>query len=124
MGNTAANGHISDECKRHFKAIQDTQDILSGKWKMLIMGILGSGKRRYLELQRLVDGIGPKMLSKELQELEINGLVSRTEMATKPLTVEYALTEYGRSLKPILDDMAEWGKNHRDRVIKDITSLK
>ncbi|WPQ61186.1 helix-turn-helix domain-containing protein [Chitinophaga sancti] len=124
MGNTAANGHISDECKRHFKAIQDTQDILSGKWKMLIMGILGSGKRRYLELQRLVDGIGPKMLSKELQELEINGLVSRTEMATKPLTVEYALTEYGKSLKPILDDMAEWGKNHRDRVIKDMTSLK
>ncbi|WP_343673442.1 helix-turn-helix domain-containing protein [Chitinophaga sp.] len=122
MGNTAANGHISEECKRHFKAIRDTQDILSGKWKMLIMGILGSGTRRYLELQRLVKGIGPKMLSKELQELEINGLVSRTVMQTKPLTVAYTLTDYGKSLKPILDDMAEWGKNHRERVIKDLSN--
>jgi len=122
MGNSATSSHISDECKRHFKAIRDTQDILSGKWKMLIMAILGSGKKRYLELQRLVEGIGPKMLTKELQDLEINGLISRTVMQTKPVTVEYALTEYGRSLKPIMDDMAEWGKSHRERVIKDLTN--
>jgi DNA-binding HxlR family transcriptional regulator len=122
MGNSATSSHISDECKRHFKAIRDTQDILSGKWKMLIMAILGSGKKRYLELQRLVEGIGPKMLTKELLDLEINGLISRTVMQTKPVTVEYALTEYGRSLKPIMDDMAEWGKSHRERVIKDLTN--
>jgi DNA-binding HxlR family transcriptional regulator len=114
MENTA---HISDECKRHFKAIRDTQDVLNGKWKMLIMAMLGSEKKRYLELQRLVAGIGPKMLTKELQDLEINGLISRTVMQTKPVTVEYALTDYGRSLKPIMDDMAQWGKNHRDWVM-------
>lgn len=89
---------------------------------MLIMATLGSGKKRYLELQRLVEGIGPKMLTKELQDLEINGLISREVMRTKPVTVEYALTAYGRSLKPIMDDMAEWGKSHRDRVIKDLTN--
>lgn len=108
---------ISEECKRHFKAIRDTQDILGGKWKMLILAMLGSGNKRYLELQRSLEGIGPKMLSKELQELEINGIVSRTVMQSKPITVMYALTEYGRSLKPILDDMAAWGQSHRDRVM-------
>lgn len=116
MGNTAATGHLSDDCRLHFKAIQDTQDILSGKWKVLIIAILSFGKRRYLELQRQVEGIGPKMLSKELQELEINGLVSRTVLHTRPITVEYELTEYGKTLKPLTDEMATWGKQHREKI--------
>ena len=100
----------------HFKAIHDTQDILSGKWKVLIIAILAFGKRRYLELQRQVEGIGPKMLSRELQELEINGLISRTVRDTKPITVEYELTDYGKTLKPITDEMAAWGKQHREKI--------
>lgn len=120
MGNTAAAGKISDDCRRHFNAIRDTQDILSGKWKVLIIALLSSGGRRYLELQRLANGIGTKMLSKELQELEINGLISRTVLDTKPVTVEYALTEYGKTLKPITDEMARWGIQHREKILKEI----
>ena len=120
MGNTAAEGQISHDCMRHFQAIRDTHDVLSGKWKVLIIAILSIEKRRYLELQRLVEGIGPKMLSKELQELELNGLISRTVMETKPVTVEYALTDYGRSLKPIMDEMARWGREHREWVVKEL----
>ena len=73
-----------------------------------------------MELQRLLAGIGTKMLSKELQELEINGLITRAVMKTKPITVEYELTSYGHSLKPIIDEMALWGRNHRVKIIDEI----
>jgi DNA-binding HxlR family transcriptional regulator len=113
---------ISDECKRHFKAINDTLYILNGKWSVLIIACLASGKKRYLELQRMVEGIGPKMLSKELNKLEVNGLITRTTLETRPVTVEYELTEYARSLKPLTDEMGTWGKQHREKVIKEMTA--
>ncbi|XZF16530.1 winged helix-turn-helix transcriptional regulator [Chitinophagaceae bacterium MMS25-I14] len=120
MVNKLENGKISDECKRHFKAINDTLYILNGKWRVMIVACLASGKKRYLELQHTVEGIGPKMLSKELNKLELNGLIKRSALETKPVTVEYELTEYARSLKPLTDEMAVWGKQHREKVIKDI----
>lgn len=122
MVNKLENGEISDDCKRHFKAINDTLYILNGKWRVVIIACLASGKKRYLELQRIVEGIGPKMLSKELNKLELNGLITRSALETKPVTVEYELTEYARSLKPLTDEMAVWGKLHRDKVIKDMTA--
>ena len=122
MVNKLENGKISDDCKRHFKAINDTLYILNGKWRVMIVACLASGKKRYLELQRIVEGIGPKMLSKELNKLELNGLITRSALETRPVTVEYELTEYARSLKPLTDEMAVWGKQHRDKVIKDMTA--
>ncbi len=113
---------ISTDCKQHAMAINDTLDILSGKWKVRIIGNLVFGKKRYMELQRVIEGIGSKMLSKELQELEINGLITRSVMDTKPITVEYELTEYGWTLKPVIDAMASWGKQHRERVIKEMAA--
>lgn len=119
MGQRLIDGKISAECRHRLKTIRDTQDILDGKWKVMIIASLAAfGKKRFMELQRVIDGVGPKMLSKELQELELNGLVSRTVMNTKPVTVEYELTDYGRTLKPIIDEMAAWGSQHRERVIK------
>ncbi|WP_332368414.1 helix-turn-helix domain-containing protein [Spirosoma telluris] len=91
-------------------------DILSGKWKITIIGCLSFGDKRFMDLMREVNGIGSKMLSKELQELEINGLISRTVQPTKPVTVEYALTAYGQTLRPILWEMADWGHHHRIKV--------
>lgn len=119
MGNKTENGKISDDCKRHFKAISDTLYILNGKWSVLIIACLASGKKRYLELQRTVEGIGPKMLSKELNKLELNGLITRSVQEVKPVTVEYELTEYARSLKPLIDDMGDWGKQHREKILKN-----
>ena len=120
MGEKLVNGKISPECKQHFRAFNDTLDVMGGKWKVMIVACLASGKKRYLELQRTVGGIGSKMLSKELQELELNGLITRSVMATKPVTVEYELTEYGRTLKPLIDGMATWGKQHKEKVIKEM----
>lgn len=112
---------LSKACIRHFKAIEDTQYILTGKWRISIIAMLVFRKMRYLELQRLLNGIGSKMLSRELQHLEINGLITRTVQNTKPVTVEYALTEYGKSLKPLLDEMARWGQEHKKRIAKEVS---
>jgi DNA-binding HxlR family transcriptional regulator len=123
MGNQLITDPSDKDCLRHFRAILDTQYILNGKWKVLIIAMLAQGKRRYLELQRMLDGIGSKMLSKELQHLEINGIVLRTVINAKPISVEYELTVYGKTLKPLTDEMARWGiahKNHLQNEVKGI----
>ncbi len=121
MGEKLTDGKISADCRQHFRAVRDTLDMVSGKWKVLLIACLATGKKRYLELQRVVEGIGTKMLSRELQELELNGLITRTVMDSRPMTVEYELTAYGKTLKPIIDEMAAWGKQHREKVIKEMT---
>ena len=111
-----------DGCKVKLRAVQDTLDILKGKWKISIISSLSFGKRRFMELQREVEGIGAKMLSKELQELEINGLVSRKVCDTKPITVEYELSDYGKTLQSIINEMIDWGLNHRSNIIEHYKS--
>lgn len=104
-------------CKVRISAIKDTMEILSGKWKFHILGTLLLGdKLRFMDLLREVDGIGAKMLSKELQDLEMNHLVSRTVLNTKPVTVEYEITEYGKTLRPIIDEIANWGIAYRNAL--------
>lgn len=73
---------------------------------------------RFMDLLREVEGIAAKMLSKELQDLEMNQLVSRRVLDTKPITVEYEVTEYGKTLKPIIDELANWGMAYRDAVFR------
>ena len=92
------------ECPKELLAIKDAMDVLSGKWKIHIIGTLMnySGSLRFMDLLRLVDGIAAKMLSKELQDLEINLLVKRTVQNTKPITVEYELTPHGKTLEKII----------------------
>lgn len=104
-------------CKLRMQAISDTMSILSGKWKFHIVGTLLEGnKLGFMDLLREVDGIGTKMLSKELQDLEMNHLVSRTVMDTKPITVKYELTKYGETLAPLIDELAKWGVAYRASV--------
>ncbi len=99
-------------------AIRDAVDVLSGKWKIQIIGtLLFGGKMRFMDLMRIVDGIAAKMLSKELQDLEMNQLVTRTVKETKPITVEYEITDYGRSLEPVVKAIANWGTNHRRKIL-------
>ena len=97
-------------------AIRDSMDVLSGKWKAAIIGSLTFGEKRFKELQRDVDGITAKMLSKELKDLEINKLVKRTVYDTKPVTVEYRLTEHGKSLQKLIEELVTWGIHHREKI--------
>ena len=108
--------YSQEACDTHHRAIQGTMDILSGKWKLRIVGSLSLGKKRFTELKVHIEGIAAKMLSKELQDLETNGLVSRKVIKTKQIFVEYELTEYGNSLKTIIDEMVTWGMRHRQRL--------
>lgn len=105
-------------CAAHRQAVADAMDVLTGKWKVSIIGALRFGARRFKELQREVDGITAKVLSKELRDLEINELVSRTVYDTKPVTVEYELTNYGKTLEPVIQELAVWGSNHRKRIMQ------
>jgi DNA-binding HxlR family transcriptional regulator len=112
------------ECSKKLRAIDDVMDLLSGKWKVSILSRLLYKAMRYSELLKDINGISGKMLSRELHDLEINGLISRNVAPTKPLTVSYEVTEFGMSLKLLSDTIADWGLQHRDRIINCNTSSK
>ncbi|PSL29115.1 winged helix-turn-helix transcriptional regulator [Chitinophaga ginsengisoli] len=109
--------HTLSQCTRELKAIQDTMDVLNGKWKISIISDLRFGKKRFSDLKREVVGIGSKMLSKELQELEINGLIRRNVISGRPVIIEYEITDYGETLNPIIDELSKWGKLHRHKIL-------
>ena len=110
---------LSEICRVQVQGVKDTQDLLSGKWKIVIIAALyANGKFRFMDLGRHIEGIAPKVLSKELKDLEMNQLVKRTVLDTMPITVEYELTPQGKSLNKVVDAMAEWGVNYRETVLK------
>ena len=115
---TAKDEQRASECAKQLLAINDALDMLKGKWKIRIIGSLTFGKKRFKEMQRDVQGITVKMLSKELKELEVNALVVRTVHNTIPVTVEYELTEYGKTLDSVIEELRNWGTKHRKRIIK------
>lgn len=91
--------------------ITRTMNLIGGKWSLPIVYVLMSGTKRFKELERSVEGINTRMLVKELKQLEENGIVVRKVFAEVPPRVEYSLTEKGRALKSILEEMKSWGKN-------------
>lgn len=98
-------------------AVNDTLNVINGKWKLPIIGSLLFDKKRFTEIQRNIPKITARMLSKELKDLEMNGMVKRTVYDTIPVSVEYELTDSARSLGEVLDKMLEWGLQHRKAVL-------
>ena len=96
--------------------VEATLDVIGGKWKVVIMCHLIKGERRTSELKKLMPSITQKMLTQQLRELEDDGVVNRTIFEQVPPKVIYSLTEYGWSLRPILDAMCLWGENHIEIV--------
>ena len=107
----------SQECTKRLLPVKDTLDVLGGKWKLQIILSLTFGKKRFKQIQREIPGLTPKMLSKELKDLEINELVSRQVYDTAPVTVEYELTSYGKTLRPLIEELHKWGTKHRKKII-------
>jgi len=112
--------HSAGECSKRLLPVKDALDILSGKWKLPIIMSLTFGKKRFKQMQREIPGITPKMLSKELKDLEINELVERKVYDTSPVMVEYELSIYGRTLKPLINELHNWGAKHRKRILKQV----
>ena len=103
--------------KQKLMAIQDSMDVLSGKWKIsIISSICYYNERRFSDILNDVAGISNKMLSKELKELEMNKIVNRTVMDTQPITVQYELTDHGKTLQTIINNLSEWGQSHRKEI--------
>lgn len=102
-------------------AVHDTMDVLNGKWKIsIISSICYHNRRRFSDILNDVTGISNKMLSKELKEMEMNKLIKRTVLDTQPVTVHYQLTDYGLTLKEIINTLSDWGIKHRQVIIDDV----
>lgn len=99
-------------------AVNDTLNVISGKWKLPIIASLSQGKKRFKDLEVNIRGISPRMLSKELKELELNGIVLRKVHDTKPVLIEYELSICGQNLTEVIDPMIKWGLEHRKVVLK------
>lgn len=96
-----------------------TMSLIQGKYKMFILYALTNfGVVRFNEMKRFIGSISYKTLSSTLKELEADGLIHREEYPQIPPKVEYSLTERGRSLMPILDQLCDWGEEHRSDEIK------
>jgi len=85
---------------------------IGGKWKTIIMYLITHDVNRFGIMLRMIDGISKKMLTKQLRELESDGLINRKVYAEVPPRVEYSITKKGKSIKPIIIAMREWGLKH------------
>ena len=105
------------ECNSRIVPVKDALEILSGKWKLPIIISLSLGVKRFKQISREVEGITDKMLSKELKELEMNQLITRTVYDAFPPVVEYAITKHGESLHRVIAELHRWGVEHRKKIM-------
>jgi len=111
------NIHDQGECTKSILPVRDALEVLSGKWKLPIIISLMFGNKRFSQIAKEIPNITDKMLSKELRDLEANCLVKRTVYDSIPVVVEYTLTDYGHSLKPVIEVLRNWGLVHRARIM-------
>lgn len=93
--------------------VATTVQLIGSKWKLLIMRNLLARPWRFNELQRSLDGISQKVLTDSLRSMEADGIITRTVYPEVPPRVEYALSEIGESMRPIIGAMETWGKNYK-----------
>jgi DNA-binding HxlR family transcriptional regulator len=109
---------VKTPLKEHFGnymlPIRDAIEIFSGKWKIpIITALIFYDTCGFKELEKIVEGITPKMLSKELKFLEENMLITRKVNNTRPITVNYSITEYGKTCSSVMSELYRWGQEHR-----------
>ncbi|WFR65629.1 helix-turn-helix domain-containing protein [Paenibacillus amylolyticus] len=105
--------------KQYESGVQAMLELVGGKWRILILHQLISGKKRTSELRRAIPGITQKVLTQQLRELEKNEIIHRIIHPEIPPKVEYELTAYGLTLQDIIDRICLWGEKHLDRVYGD-----
>ena len=112
------------ECKSTLSSIADALYVIGGKWKLRIIVALKEGNRRFNELQRTIEGISAKVLSKELKDLELNGFIRRKVFTGSPVVVEYELTGYSDTLEDVLSSLSTWGAMHKQKIRKSMKREK
>ena len=105
-------------CRQKLMVTRDTMEVIQGRWRIPIIIALTFGDKRFGEIQRDIVDISPKMLSQELKALEMNKIISRTLYDSMPVTVEYSLTSLGLSMKPLVDEILNWGIHFRKENVR------
>jgi len=98
----------------------ETMALIGGRWKVIILHVLSKDARRFGEINVRIPAISRKVLTEQLRELETDGLISRKQYKELPPKVEYALTDFGKSLCPLLSYMAAWKRNVDSHSSQDI----
>lgn len=106
------------ECTSEMLPVRDALDVISGKWKLLILISISSGNHRFREIERSIPKITSKVLAKEFKDLEENQLIKRTVYDETPVVILYELTPYAKSLQPVIQSLSDWGKNHRKKIME------
>lgn len=112
-----------DRCKELLELncpVAITQNVVAGKWKLIIIWMLKDGPKRFNELQRSIPGIRLGYLTQQLRELEQDQLVYRQVYPVVPPRVEYSLTELGQKFLEVMDKMYEWGEQYRNHLAGSI----
>src|SRR3569623_1411677 len=105
-----------EECMSMLAPVQDALYVLNGKWKLPVIIALREGHKRFGEIQKQVKGIAAKVLSHELKELELNGIVERIVYNTTPVTDEYVITDYTDTLDGVIGALKDWGLMNRNKI--------
>lgn len=104
-------------CEGGLTAVADALYVIGGKWNIPIVMALGNGPLRFTELKRAVVGISPRVLSRELKEMEFNGFLKRNVYPDMPALVEYELLPYSYTIESVVRSLSEWGLMHRKRMM-------
>lgn len=116
--------HTEEACAASASYISDASYVLGGKWKLALIFSLTESPKRFGELQRVLKGIGPKMLAKDLKELELNEFIVRKVDPENPVKVIYEATSYSQSLSKVLFELKEWGMQHREKIRQSMRKSK
>ncbi|MDR1682302.1 MAG: helix-turn-helix transcriptional regulator, partial [Candidatus Symbiothrix sp.] len=106
------------DCSSFFVPLNDLMSVLNGKWKMRLILCLASEPKHFNEIWKC-HGISPRILSKELKELELNSILIRTELNDNLKSVVYSLTEQGVELVPIILQLQKWGTRYRKSILEN-----
>ena len=102
--------------KQYSCPVEITLDVIGGKWKGVVLYHLIDGKKRFGELKKLYPKISQRILTLQLRELESDGIVKRTVYPEVPPRVDYALTDFGKTLVPIIKELKKWGQKYEEKL--------
>lgn len=100
--------------------VRDALDVINGKWKLPIIISISTGNERFTDIQNSVPGISPKVLSKELRDLEQHQLIERVIIEDYPVKIVYRVQPYAATLTPIIQTLKDWGVNHREKLFGQV----
>ena len=107
----------TQECISKVRPITDALYVLNGKWKLPLIFTLRENAQRFNEILKSVEGVTPKVLAKELKDLEQHQLIKRTIIDDYPVRISYTLETYADTLTPIIYSLKDWGINHRKKIV-------